>query len=526
MSPSRLPLTGHTLHGRASLLALAALAAIAMTACGGGGDDPEASEATSTAVAGPVAQPSFHLAPVELPAPIEAEQSERMTAQGVRVSQEPDATAPSADEPYRQQVPADAQGVDTARLTPEKLAQYRQAAAHRQTALGASQSPSVRPAATSAVTVYTPSQIRAAYQMTAVPSMIPTSLAARAALGAGQTVYVIGAFHNPNAAADLATFSKTFGLPSCKTLALAATTPVKLPSIGLADSCSFGMVYTNTSGATVTKAPAYDATWALETAMDVQWVHAMAPLARIILIEAPDASVSTLSNAIVAANNMGAGAVNMSFGAPEGSWTSSYDFPFQKVGMSYFAATGDAGAQVNWPSVSSKVVAVGGTTLNYSSTSRSETAWSYAGGGTSTTTAAPTYQSGLPSPSTYRKVADVAMNADPYTGQYVALTQPGMATAWYAAGGTSLSAPQWAGIAAVVNAQRAFQGRLPMASLQQSLYKAIWTVPTVYSTNLFDVTVGANGTCTSCVATPSYDTVTGLGTPKGSALISTLSNLP
>ncbi len=510
--------------GRTASVALAATAALVLSACGGGSETEPADSAEPTAAVA-IAQPLFHLAPVELPAPTEAASSDRMTAQSVGVSQAPETTQSEVDEPYRQEVSADARGADTARLTPEKLAQFRQEGAQRHITASA-QSPSVRPAATPAVTVYTPAQIRAAYQMTTVPALAPTSLAARAALGAGQTVYVVSAFNNPNVAADLNTFSKTFGLPTCTAVSTGTATPVKLPTIGLTSGCTFGIVYTTASGATTTKAPAYDATWALETAMDVQWVHAMAPLARIILIQAPDASVASLSNAVVAANNMGVGSVNMSFGAPEGSWVPSYDYPFQKPGMAYFAATGDAGAQVNWPSVSAKVVAVGGTTLNYSSTNRSETAWTYAGGGTSVTTGAPSYQAGLPASTGYRRVADVSMNADPYTGQYVALTRPGQATAWYAAGGTSLSSPQWAGIAAVANAQRAFQGRGSMASLHQSLYRAVWTVPTVYSASLFDVTLGANGTCTGCVATPSYDIATGLGTPKGKALINTLSNLP
>jgi subtilase family serine protease len=172
-------------------------------------------------------------------------------------------------------------------------------------------------------------------------------------------------------------------------------------------------------------APAYDAGWATEITLDVQWAHATAPLARIVLIEAPDASLNSLLGAVKLANTMGPGIVSMSFGAPEGNWTSSVDSVFTGAGMTYLAATGDSGAAVSWPSVSSNVVAVGGTTLTYTGTgTRSEVGWTGTGGGISAYTATPSYQNntvpGLGSVP-HRAVADVAFNADPASGQYVAV---------------------------------------------------------------------------------------------------------
>ena len=94
------------------------------------------------------------------------------------------------------------------------------------------------------------------------------------------------------------------------------------------------------------------------------------------LIEAANASISELGGAIALANAMGPGVVSMSFGAAEGSWTPGQDSLFGATGMSYLASTGDNGSQVNWPSVSAKVLAVGGTTLTWSgSGTRSETVW-------------------------------------------------------------------------------------------------------------------------------------------------------
>ena len=67
----------------------------------------------------------------------------------------------------------------------------------------------------------------------------------------------------------------------------------------------------------------------------------------------------------------------MSFGAGEGNWTASVDSAFTGAGMTYFAATGDSGSAVSWPSVSANVLAVGGTTLTYTgSGARSEIGWS------------------------------------------------------------------------------------------------------------------------------------------------------
>ena len=85
-------------------------------------------------------------------------------------------------------------------------------------------------------------------------------------------------------------------------------------------------------------APAYDSGWATEIALDVQWAHAIAPLARIVVIKAPDASVNGLSNAVKLANNMGPGVVSMSFGANEVDWTSSFDTVFTAAGIELFSS--------------------------------------------------------------------------------------------------------------------------------------------------------------------------------------------
>ncbi|MEI8155990.1 MAG: S53 family peptidase [Burkholderiales bacterium] len=276
--------------------------------------------------------------------------------------------------------------------------------------------------------------------------------------------------------------------------------------------------------------PAYNSGWATEAALDVQWAHATAPMARIVLIEAVDPTQNSLLGAIKLANSMGNGIVSMSFGASEGSWTTSVDSVFTGSNMTYLAATGDSGAAVNWPAVSPNVVAVGGTTLTYSGTgTRSEVSWSGTGGGTSTFTPTPSYQtSAVPglAPSGRRSVADVAFNADPSTGQYVATIAPGSTSvSWLSAGGTSLSTPQWAGLIAVANATRVLSGKPSLGAPHSVLYGQIGAVAGNYVSAFADITRGTDGACSTCTAKAGYDTLSGLGTPNVSNLLAILSGV-
>ena len=518
-------------------LGLCALTTAALTACGGGQDHSTPAAATaSTAstpalvfelapavgavqaeVAGIQAQPTFHAAPLILEAPADT-----------------DATLPSASAlqaPHAQAVPAALAGLSTQRLSLDALLAAQRSSAMSSSGLGSpgGENKAVPMAATAAVVTYTPAQIRAAYGLPAVPAasaLTALTPAQAAALGAGQTVYIVNAQHNPNAAAELAAFNAKFGLPVCTTKAVATGTPLPLAAANTA-ACEFLQVYATPAGALAANAPAYDAGWATEIALDVQWVHATAPLARVVLIEAVDASVTSLVGAIKLANAMGPGVVSMSFGAPEGSYTTTLDSTFTAARMTYLAATGDAGAAVSWPSVSAYVLAVGGTTLSTSASGlRSEVAWAGTGGGVSAYTAMPGYQSAaVPGLSGYarRTVADVAFNADPSSGQYVAVMAPGASTAnWMSVGGTSLSTPQWAGLMAVANAQRALSARLPLGAPHAVLYGQIGAVPGNYASAFADITQGRHGSCGLCTAKAGYDELTGLGTPNIGNLLALL----
>jgi hypothetical protein len=198
--------------------------------------------------------------------------------------------------------------------------------------------------------------------------------------------------------------------------------------------------------------------------------------------------------------------------------------------MTYLAAAGDGAVGVEWPSVSTHVVAVGGTSLSYDGTNpRSETVWSDTGGGISAYVAAPAYQkdavAGLGTP-TQREVSDVSFNADPNTGQYVAIIGQGSTTVgWMDIGGTSLSTPQWAGIVAVANAMRAQNSLAALGDAHAAIYQ-IGVQGSSYRSAFLDVTSGANGSCATCSAGVGYDLPSGLGSPNVTTLFANIGATP
>lgn len=515
-----------------SLLLVALLAACG----GGGGSGPAASDAgaipdpAQTPAAIATADTTLLVSGAELPETVALEAARPLFHAAPTLLEAPDdsdaenAEASAARPPSTFRLPTLKSAADTARLTVQDIEELQK---------GTDTGPAVATkdvtpmAGGGVIATYTPAQIRAAYGLPALPASLATMTPTQAAqLGAGQTIYIVNAYHNPNVAAELAAFNQKFGLPACTTRAIAVNASLPLPS-PTANACDLSVVYSTPAGAMTTVAPAYDAGWATEIALDVQWAHATAPLARIVLIEAPNASISGLVGAIQLANAMGPGVVSMSFGAIEGSWTASVNSVFTTPRMTYLAATGDSGAAVAWPSVSPNVVAVGGTSLTaVGAGTRTESAWSGAGGGISAYTAVPSYQS-APVPglnvATRRVVADVAFNADPATGQYLAVIKPGTTTVnWMSAGGTSIAAPQWAGLMAVANALRAQAGRLAIGAPHSVLYGQIGAVPGTYASAFADITSGSNGTCAPCIAKAGYDVPTGLGTPRGTGLLSAL----
>jgi len=301
--------------------------------------------------------------------------------------------------------------------------------------------------------------------------------------GAGMTVAIIDAYDNPNAESDLAVYRAQYGLPACTT----------------ANGC-FKKVDEHGG----TKYPRADRGWAGEIALDLDMVSAIAPNAKIILVEASRATMGDLGTAVNTAVSLGAKFVSNSYGGGESSSDLSFDESyFNHPGVAITVSSGDSGYGAQYPAASRYVTAVGGTTLKKASTSRgwTETVWSGAGSGCSKYDTKPTWQKDAGCSN--RTIADVSAVADPNTGVAVYQTYGG--NGWVVYGGTSVSAP----IIAAVYADAGTPGTsYPAAD------------PYAHTSALFDVTSGSNGSCTPtylCTAGTGYDGPTGLGSPNGTA---------
>jgi len=314
--------------------------------------------------------------------------------------------------------------------------------------------------------------------------------------GIGITVAIVDAYGNPRAQADLNTYDKTYGLP--------ATTITTIYPQG--------------------KVGTVDEGWALETNLDVQMVHAIAPNAKIVLEAAKTPTDGDLYAAVKDAyTHHGATVVSMSFGGSESASETGAigDGMFaagNAKGVSFTASSGDSGTGAQYPAASPYVTAVGGTTLNVraNGTYVSETAWNGSGGGLSMYEKRPTYQIGF-NKNTKRGLPDVAMVADPNTGVnvYDSFGYNGQ-KGFFVLGGTSVAAPMFAGVLALAN-----QGR---TSVLKNTDTQLYTLTkTHYTTYFHDITSGDNGSCgTICNAHNGYDYVTGLGSPLVNKLVPAL----
>jgi subtilase family serine protease len=447
--------------------------------------------------------PTFHRLPVTLDAPL----------------------AEQGDTPLEVDVGKELAGITTKALTDEGLVK----------ALANDVKPM---AAARKAVVYNPQQIRTAYGLPSVPTNINgLTPEVRASLGAGQTIYIVDAYHNPNAFSDLNLFSNTFNLPTCTQVTI-PTTATTLPPLKDTDNCQFSYVYPIGAGKMGATPPAYSPSWSQEIALDVQWAHAIAPLARIVLIEVPTNAMNAMDAGVLLANALGPGVVSMSYGTADNAvLVRQSEYVFAGKNMTYIAAAGDSGMQANWPAMSPSVISVGGTTLNsYAVTgttvTRNETVWSGSGGGYSVSSAKPVWQNNIKTPNPGLTAAnatvpkalarvgnDVTYNADAWTGFYVAITNPtNNKTFWYSFGGTSAGAPQWSGIVAVANAKRALKKLAPLGKFSPRLYQEFGPGLGSYGGSFMDVNSGENGKCAWCQATPGYDTPSGWGSPNGKLL--------
>jgi len=330
--------------------------------------------------------------------------------------------------------------------------------------------------------------------------------------------------------------------------------------------------------------------WAVEVSLDVEWAHAMAPMANIILVTVPTAEVlgvqgfSQMMNAVqhIVDNHL-ADVISMSLGAAEGTFSGTASLmnlrnaliDAQANNVTVLASSGDGGTanplkvpttnfsgttatlipypSVGWPASDPLVTAVGGTYLCTDPVTGMsvdsvdppsvcqahpgirEVGWIDSGGGYSILFPRPAFQNTLPPGSTYvgssvgapgpnsnmRGVPDIAFQASARTGTLVYDSGEG---GWFIVGGTSCSAPQWAGLIAIADQIAGSD----LGFINQYLYD-IANNPVTYANDFYDVTVGtnqANPSIPGYLASPGWDAVTGLGTPNAANLLPDLATKP
>lgn len=349
-------------------------------------------------------------------------------------------------------------------------------------------------------TAFTPSQIRHAYGFDQIT--FTSGHHTVAGDGRGQTIAIVDAFDDPNIASDLALFDQTYGLPAPPSF-------TKLDQFG-------GTNY-----------PAGNTSWPLETSLDVEWSHAVAPGANIVLVEANSASFPDMMTAVDTARHLpGVSVVSMSWGLWEAEVALSYSIPALDAvlttpsghsGITFVASAGDTGsAQApEWPSISPNVLSVGGTTLtkaDSNGTYGSETAWTLGGGGIGTTETEPSWQQTVQSTGR-RTNPDVSYNGDPQTGYAVYDSIPyssatGSGSGWWQVGGTSAGSPQWSALLAIANQGRALTRQGPLNQAQVIMYS-------LSTADFHDITTGTNG----YPADTGYDLATGIGTPIANVVV-------
>jgi subtilase family serine protease len=377
---------------------------------------------------------------------------------------------------------------------------------------------------------YSPQQIRNAYGLTPILQAGYT--------GTGQTIVIVDSFGSPTIAQDLTTFDQGYGLPD----------PPSLTVLSPLGTVSFDPTNSDMVG------------WAVETTLDVEWAHAMAPGAAIVLLTSPVSETEGtqglpefLALEKYALHHKLGKIVSQSWGATENTLMDTAgekaidDFEdFYKRGaeqnVTFLASTGDTGSSnvdtsnkffpfptVIYPASSPHVTAVGGTSLYADANGKYqfEIVWNDhfdggGGGGVSQIFQEPAYQFSLPASvqaelNNARGIPDVSYNADPNTAILIYLSFLGPAAAgYYLIGGTSEGSPQWAGIIADANQLAGH----PLGFLNPRLY----LVGELFGSFFHDITFGSNAFngfngIPGYTAAPGWDLATGWGTPDLGALL-------
>jgi subtilase family serine protease len=392
------------------------------------------------------------------------------------------------------------------------------------------------------IACYTPDQVRAAYQLPA--------LYARGVTGKGVTIVIEDSYGSPTIASDLATFDRQFGYPAPPRLS------VIMP---IGKVAKFNPHNANMTG------------WAWETSMDVEYAHALAPGASILLAETPATGAGSSERQVmeveeyVVKHRLGA-VISQSFSGTEAEFSREAQLQPLRAGIldaashrvTVLAASGDAGAttaaangpgfytrrEVNWQASDPLVTGVGGTELVESGSSYTSVAWNdtydvavdenwsgtknpsphATGGGRSALFARPSYQNGVKSVTgASRGVPDIAMSAA-CNGAVAVYTSflPGK-VGWSEGCGTSEATPEFAAIVALADQ---VAGRW-LGPINPTLYKlAAEHAPGLVNVTSGDNTVSFYGgkpakryTITGYHARSGYSLVTGVGTINASLFV-------
>ena len=322
--------------------------------------------------------------------------------------------------------------------------------------------------------------------------------------GQGMTVAIVDYFYYLDAENALAQYSLDMGLPPC-TVANGCFIPIDMSNGNQCLSC-YG--------------------WEVETMLDIEAVHAMAPKAKIVYIGGDPYNYGQAEELLAQALGV----------ATSNSWTfnsaeavAPIFEPALGKGPPTLFASGDAGsfppAVISYPCTSDKAVCVGGTSLylNPNLTRNSEVGWAGSGGGCSGYFALPTWQNyafGSTTCSPHRATPDISAIADPNTS-FAVYIGGFYAPYYYGVGGTSLATPILAGLVADIDTARVSFGKAPLtyANFNTLMYAA---ANSNYNYFVFDITSGNNG----YPALLKFDLVTGLGVPNGKNVANRFFGLP
>lgn len=346
-------------------------------------------------------------------------------------------------------------------------------------------------------TCETPASLSCVYGLTPAVPGCPIQGTTVVPDGGWGAIAVVEAYHYADAEYDLHVFSHEFNLPDCS----------------ISNGC-FSVVYASGTR------PPDNPTNADEHALDIEWAHAMAPNAKIIMVEGASDSLQDHMQAIQVASQQvaaaGGGLVSISWGLPEFSEESFYDQYFLTPSVVYIASSGDYSAPARYPSTFPYVISAGGTSILRDAQGNfiGEAGWSSnpnspigeksgGSGGPSLYEPRPAFQNSVMKVvGEARGTPDISFDSDPQTGVCVYSTAHG---GWLKDGGTSVAAPALAGIINSANRRS--------TSTQEELNYIYNQAIKNYHRYWHDILNGNNG----FPAMAGYDFITGLGSPSGYA---------